>query len=177
MRLTTRQTGIISYAGLEEDALWAAAKRMFAQSDEPVPDRFRSFLPIFPIELVQNMSYVGRRERNLARVSPAGFSTDPDEYHRLLCAELPDLYTGENALRNFDAEGRYRGGGAVTVKVNGKKELVKIVLSEDAVDPDDVEMLQDLIVAAVNEAMKQAEEAGQELMGKMTGGLGGGFPF
>lgn len=115
MRLTTRQTGIISYAGLEEDALWAAAKRMFAQSDEPVPDRFRSFLPIFPIELVQNMSYVGRRERNLARVSPAGFSTDPDEYHRLLCAELPDLYTGENALRNFDAEGRYRGGGAVTV--------------------------------------------------------------
>ena len=115
MRLTTRQTGIISYAGLEEGALWAAAKRMFAQSDEPVPDRFRSFLPIFPIELVQNMSYVGRRERNLARVSPAGFSTDPDEYHRLLCAELPDLYTGENALRNFDSEGRYRGGGAVTV--------------------------------------------------------------
>ena len=115
MRLTTRQTGIISYAGLEESALWAAAKRMFAQSDEPVPERFRSFLPVFPIELVQNMSYVGRRERNLARVSPAGFSTDPDEYHRLLCAELPDLYTGENALRNFDSEGRYRGGGAVTV--------------------------------------------------------------
>lgn len=115
MRLTTRQTGIISYAGLEEGALWAAAKRMFAQSDEPVPERFRSFLPVFPIELVQNMSYVGRRERNLARVSPAGFSTDPDEYHRLLCAELPDLYTGENALRNFDSEGRYRGGGAVTV--------------------------------------------------------------
>ena len=80
MRLTTRQTGIISYAGLEEGALWASAKRMFAQSDESVPDRFRSFLPIFPIELVQNMSYVGRRERNLAKVSPAGFSTDPDEY-------------------------------------------------------------------------------------------------
>lgn len=95
MRLTTRQTGIISYAGLEEGALWAAAKRMFAQSDESVPDRFRSFLPIFPIELVQNMSYVGRRERNLAKVSPAGFSTDPDEYHRLLCAEIPDLYTGK----------------------------------------------------------------------------------
>ena len=56
------------------------------------------------------MSYVGRRERNLAKVSPAGFSTDPDEYHRLLCAEIPDLYTGENALRNFDSEGRFRGG-------------------------------------------------------------------
>ena len=114
MRLTTRQTGIISYAGLEEGALWAAAKRMFAQSDESVPDRFRSFLPIFPIELVQNMSYVGRRERNLAKVSPAGFSTDPDEYHRLLCAEIPDLYTGENALRNFDSEGRFRGGKRVS---------------------------------------------------------------
>ena len=47
MRLTTRQTGIISYAGLEEGALWAAAKRMFAQSDESVPDRFRSFLPFW----------------------------------------------------------------------------------------------------------------------------------
>ena len=61
--------------------------------------------------------------------------------------------------------------------VKGKKELVKIALSQEAVDPDDVEMLQDLIVAAVNEAMKQADEASQELMGKMTGGLGGGFPF
>ena len=59
----------------------------------------------------------------------------------------------------------------------GQKELVKIALSQEAVDPDDVEMLQDLIVAAVNEAMKQADEASQELMGKMTGGLGGGFPF
>ena len=47
----------------------------------------------------------------------------------------------------------------------------------EAVDPEDVEMLQDMIVAAVNEAMKQADEASQELMGKMTGGLGGGFPF
>ena len=69
------------------------------------------------------------------------------------------------------------GGGAVEATVNGKKELVKIALSQEAVDPDDVEMLQDLIVAAVNEAMKQADEASQELMGKMTGGLGGGFPF
>ena len=69
------------------------------------------------------------------------------------------------------------GGGAVEATVNGKKELVKIALSQEAVDPDDVEMLQDLIVAAVNEAMKQADEASQELMGRMTGGLGGGFPF
>lgn len=69
------------------------------------------------------------------------------------------------------------GGGAVEATVSGKKELLKIHISEDAVDPDDVEMLQDMIVAAVNEAMKQADDASQELMGKMTGGLGGGFPF
>ncbi|MBQ7839805.1 MAG: YbaB/EbfC family nucleoid-associated protein [Lachnospiraceae bacterium] len=69
------------------------------------------------------------------------------------------------------------GGGAVEAVVSGKKELVRIQIAEDAVDPDDVEMLQDMIVAAVNEALKQADEASQELMGKMTGGLGGGFPF
>ena len=69
------------------------------------------------------------------------------------------------------------GGGAVEATVSGKKELVRIQIAEDAVDPDDVEMLQDMIVAAVNEALKQADTASQELMGKMTGGLGGGFPF
>ena len=69
------------------------------------------------------------------------------------------------------------GGGVVSATVNGKHELVGIEIKPEAVDPDDVEMLQDMIVAAVNEAMKQADEASQELMGKMTGGLGGGFPF
>lgn len=69
------------------------------------------------------------------------------------------------------------GGGAVEVTVTGKKEIVKVTLSEEVVDPEDIEMLQDLIVAAANEALKQAEEANAELMGKMTGGLGGGFPF
>ena len=69
------------------------------------------------------------------------------------------------------------GGGAVEVTVSGKKEVVKVVLSEEVVDPDDIEMLQDLIVAATNEALRQAEEANAALMNKMTGGLGGGFPF
>ena len=69
------------------------------------------------------------------------------------------------------------GGGAVEVTVTGKKEVVKVKLAEEVVDPDDIEMLQDLIVAATNEAMRQAEEASNALMGKMTGGLGGGFPF
>ena len=65
------------------------------------------------------------------------------------------------------------GGGAVEVTVSGKKEIVKVVLSEDVVDPDDVEMLQDLIVAATNEALRMADEASASMMSKMTGGLGG----
>lgn len=69
------------------------------------------------------------------------------------------------------------GGGAVEVTVTGKKEVVRVKLSEEVVDPEDIEMLQDLIVAAANEALRQAEEASSALMGKMTGGLGGGFPF
>lgn len=69
------------------------------------------------------------------------------------------------------------GGGAVEVIVSGKKEIVKVVLAEEVVDPDDIEMLQDLIVAATNEALRQADEANSALMNKMTGGLGGGFPF
>lgn len=68
------------------------------------------------------------------------------------------------------------GGGAVEVTVNGRKEILSVKLSEEVVDPDDVEMLQDLIVAATNEALRKAEEASAALMGKMTGGLGG-FPF
>ena len=69
------------------------------------------------------------------------------------------------------------GGGAVEVVVTGKKEVVKVQLSEEVVDPEDIEMLQDLIVAATNEALRKAEEANAESMNKMTGGLGGGFPF
>ena len=70
------------------------------------------------------------------------------------------------------------GGGAVEVTVTGSKEVTKVVLSEEAVDPDDIETLQDMIVAAVNEALKQAEEANSEMMSKMTGGMNlGGLPF
>ena len=71
------------------------------------------------------------------------------------------------------------GGGAVEVTVTGKKEITKIKLSEEVVDPEDIEMLQDLVEAATNEALRMAEEASAEAMNKMTGGLGlgGGFQF
>lgn len=72
------------------------------------------------------------------------------------------------------------GGGAVEVTVSGKKEVVKVKLAPEVVDPDDIEMLEDLIVAATNEALRQLEEYSQQSMAKITGGmggLGGGFPF
>jgi DNA-binding YbaB/EbfC family protein len=64
------------------------------------------------------------------------------------------------------------GGGVVSVVANGKKEIIEISIKPEAVDPDDVEMLQDLILAAVNEAMRKADEMAQSEMGKLTGGLG-----
>nr|WP_027871798.1 YbaB/EbfC family nucleoid-associated protein [[Eubacterium] cellulosolvens] len=69
------------------------------------------------------------------------------------------------------------GGGVIEVTVSGKREVTKVKIDPEAVDPDDVEMLQDLIVAATNEALKQVEEAQAANMNKMTGGLGslGGF--
>lgn len=63
------------------------------------------------------------------------------------------------------------GGGAVTALVNGKKELLKITIDESVVDPEDVEMLQDLIIASVNEAMREAEAMVNKEMQKVTGGL------
>ena len=65
------------------------------------------------------------------------------------------------------------GGGVVTATVSGKRELTELTIDPEAVDPDDVEMLQDMVVAAVNEAMRKAEEASAQSMSRLTGGLGG----
>ena len=67
------------------------------------------------------------------------------------------------------------GGGAVEVVINGKREFVKIKIQEDACDPDDVEMLEDLVLAACNEALRKVDEENQKFMGRYTGGLGLGF--
>ena len=72
------------------------------------------------------------------------------------------------------------GGGAVEVTMNGKREVLGVALKEEVVDPDDIEMLQDLIVAAMNEALRMVEEETTETMSKLAGGLGGlggGLPF
>jgi nucleoid-associated protein EbfC len=67
------------------------------------------------------------------------------------------------------------GGGVVEVTVSGKKEVTKIKIDPEAVDPDDVEMLEDLIMAAVNEALRKMDEVSQQSMSKFTGGLNGLF--
>lgn len=72
------------------------------------------------------------------------------------------------------------GGGAVEVTINGKREVTKVTIDPDAVDPEDVEMLEDTIMAAVNEALRAVEEDASRVMGSLTGGLGGslgGFGF
>ena len=63
------------------------------------------------------------------------------------------------------------GGGVIEAVVNGKKELIKIKIDEDVVDPDDTEMLEDLVVVAVNDALKKADEYTQREMGKLTGNI------
>lgn len=67
------------------------------------------------------------------------------------------------------------GGGVVEVTVSGKREVCKVKLSEEVVDPDDIETLEDLVMAATNEALRQVEEASSTAMGKLTGGMN--MPF
>ena len=107
--------GILSYADLGREALLSLAKAAFIQAQQPVPRRFEAFLPLFPVELVQNMDYVGPTDARGAMVSPSGFSTDPAEYHRKMLLRLPELYGGDNYSRNFDYEGRFTGRGVFTV--------------------------------------------------------------
>lgn len=64
------------------------------------------------------------------------------------------------------------GGGAVEVTVSGKREITSVKLKEEVVDPDDIEMLEDLIMAAANEALRKVEEASANNMNRLTGGLG-----
>ena len=71
------------------------------------------------------------------------------------------------------------GGGAVEVVITGRREVIRVTLQPDVVDPEDIDMLQDLIVAATNEALRKVEQETTEVMSKLTGGLGGlgGLPF
>ena len=93
--------------------------------------------------------------------------------------KLQEVQSNMSALQDELAAAEYNasaGGGAVEVTVSGKREVTKVKLAEEVVDPDDIEMLEDLIVAATNEALRQIDEATGSAMSKLTGGMGGGIP-
>ena len=108
---------------------------------------------------------------------PAGFGRpDMNALMRQAQKMQEDMKAKQAELEAAEYTGS-AAGEMVTVRMNGKHEVLSISIKPEAVDPDDIEMLQDLIMAATNEALRMADEANNELMGKMTGGLGGGFPF
>ena len=76
----------------------------------------------------------------------------------------------ELEAREYDVSA---GGGVVNVKINGKREILSIDIKEEIVDPDDIETLSDILVAAVNQAIKKVDDTTNEEMGKITGQLGG----
>ena len=87
-----------------------------------------------------------------------------------------DMLKMQEELENKSYEATV-GGGVVTAAVNGKHEVLSLTISPEAVDPEDVEMLQDMIVAAVNEAMRKADAEAAQNMSKLTGGLNLGGLF
>ena len=114
-------------------------------------------------------------KREVTKVKLQEDVVDPDDIEML--EDLIVAATNE-ALRKVEEEfTAAAGGGAVEVTVSGKREVTKVTLKEEVVDPDDIEMLEDLIVAATNEALRKVEEESSAVMSKLTGGLGGGFPF
>ncbi len=87
-----------------------------------------------------------------------------------------DMLEAQEALKNEVVEAS-AGGGMVTVKVTGDLNVQSITIDQDAVDPDDVEMLQDMVLAAVNEGLRSAQELASTKLGGIAGGLGGlGLP-
>lgn len=114
----------------------------------------------------------GKKPKN----RPAGGGKDMQKQLRQLQAMQAEMEQKQAELEEKEIT-TTAGGGAIEVTMNGKKEITKLVIDKDVVDPDDVEMLQDLVMAAVNEAMRQMEELAESEMNKITGGLNGmGFP-
>ena len=100
-----------------------------------------------------------------------GFGGGQAEQMKQLRRMQEEMAKAQEELEAKEAEAS-AGGGAVSVRINGKKELLEVKISPDVMDRDDPEMLQDLIIVAVNEALRIIDEIGEESMGKLTGGLG-----
>ena len=106
------------------------------------------------------------------RIPQQGFGGNPANMQAMLKKMQEDMVAKQEELeaREYDISA---GGGVVNVKINGKKEILSIKLAEEIVDPDDIETLEDLIVAGVNEAISRVEETASAEMQSVTGPLGG----
>ncbi|WP_294852674.1 YbaB/EbfC family nucleoid-associated protein [uncultured Oscillibacter sp.] len=120
------------------------------------------------------MSYSARRGFTNGSMRPSGAARQQEMQQKI--QEMQEaMNTAQSAVevQEFTAS---VGGGAVEAKVNGKKEVLSVNIKPEAVDPEDVEMLQDLIVSAVNEALRQAGDAMEASLNDITGGMDlGGF--
>ena len=115
------------------------------------------------------MGYSARRGFSNGSMRPTGAQRQAEMQQKI--AEMQAAMT--SAQENVEAQEFTAsvGGGVVEAKVNGKKEVLSVTIKPEAVDPEDVEMLQDLVVSAVNEALRQADEAMEKGMSGVTGGL------
>ena len=110
----------------------------------------------------------GKKPKN----RPSGGGRDMQKQLRQLQAMQAEMEQTQAELAEKELT-TTAGGGAVEVTINGKKEITALNIDKEVVDPDDVEMLQDLVMAAVNEAIRQMEELEENEMNKITGGFGG----
>ena len=113
------------------------------------------------------MGYSARRGFTNGKISGAARQAEMQQKIAEMQAAMPSAQENVEA-QEFTAS---VGGGVVEAKVNGKKEVLSVTIKPEAVDPDDVEMLQDLVVSAVNEALRQAGDAMEKGMESVTGGL------
>lgn len=102
--------------------------------------------------------------------SGGGSAMRQQQMQQKLLKMQQDMAAAQEAVENASFTASV-GGGVVQATVSGKKELTALTVKPEAVDPEDVEMLQDLVISAVNEALRQADEAMEQSMGAVTGGL------
>ena len=120
------------------------------------------------------MSYSARRGFTNGSMRPTGAARQQEMQQRI--QEMQAAMTAAQDAVEAQEFTASVGGGVVEAKVNGKKEVLAGTIKPEAVDPEDVEMLQDLVVSAVNEALRQASEAMEASLNKATGGMDlGGF--
>ena len=120
------------------------------------------------------MSYSARRGFTNGSMRPTGAARQQEMQQRI--QEMQAAMTAAQDAVEAQEFTASVGGGVVEAKVNGKKEVLAVTIKPETVDPEDVEMLQDLVVSAVNEALRQASEAMEASLNKATGGMDlGGF--